>query len=320
MKTRILPLTSVGSFPKPDYVLKARKQYPAGHPDRKKLERRATKFWIEIQESLNYDILVHGEMERGDMVAYFGETLGGLEPGNPKEPVRAYGNRFWIPPEIKGRVFWKGPMTVESWKYAQSITSKPVKGMLTGPGTIYDWSIDIYYGNRRRALKDIAQALREEIKALISSGAKIIQIDEPSLAQAIDISYLKNVFVDMLKGLDAYFIFHTCYGEEMFKKYRDDLARLPIHNLDIETANSDMRLLNFIGQVPFDITVGLVDVHSHETESKEIVIERIRKALETIPRNNLWLGPDCGLKTRTVQEAIDKLAIISKARDTFLKQ
>ena len=178
-----LPLTSVGSFPKPDYVLKARKQYPAGHPTRTKMEKRATMFWMKVQEDLGYDVLVHGEMERGDMVAYFGETLGGLKPGNPKEPVRAYGNRFWIPPEIIGKVSWKKPITVESWIYAQSLTSKPVKGMLTGPGTIYDWSIDVFYADRRKALKDIANALREEIKALIKAGATIIQIDEPSMAQ-----------------------------------------------------------------------------------------------------------------------------------------
>src|SRR3989344_3292037 len=187
---RTLPLTSVGSFPKPDYLLAARKKYPANHPVRKKLERKATDFWMKTQEKLGYDILVHGEMERGDMVAYFGETLGGFSPGNPKEPVRAYGNRFWVPTENKGKVFWKKPITVEIWKCAQALVSKPVKGMLTGPGTIYDWSIDIFYGDRRKAVKDIAKALREEIKALIKSGAKIIQIDEPSLAQAIDISFL----------------------------------------------------------------------------------------------------------------------------------
>ena len=315
---RKLPLRSVGSFPKPDYVLKARKQYPTCHPIRKKLEKKATKFWMKVQEDLNYDVLVHGEMERGDMVAYFGETLGGLKAGNPKEPIRAYGNRFWIPPEIRGKVYWKGPMTVESWTEAKSLTSKPVKGMLTGPGTIYDWSIDVYYADRRRALKDIANALREEIKALIKTGATIIQIDEPSMAQEIDIPYLRKTFEMMLKGLDAYFIFHTCYGEEIFRKYRDELAKFPIHNLDIETANSDMKLLNVIGKVPFDITVGLVDVHNHATESKKTVIERIKKSLKNVPMDKLWLGPDCGLKTRTVQEAIDKLAVISKARDEFL--
>lgn len=320
IKLRLFPLTSVGSFPKPDYVQEARKKYPAGHPIRTELEKRATRFWLETQEKLGYDVLVHGEMERGDMVAYFGETLTGFEPGNPKEPVRSYGNRFWIPPEIKGRISWEKPMTVDSWNYAQSLTSKPVKGMLTGPGTIYDWSIDVFYGDRRKAVTDIARALREEIKALIAAGAVIIQVDEPSMAQAVDVPYLRRVFTDMLRDLDAYFIFHTCYGTEVFKKYRKELARFPIHNLDIETANSNLDILGTISKMPFDFSVGVVDVHTHKIESIEEVKGTISKICKVIPREKIWLDPDCGLKTRTVEEAVAKLRVISQARDEFLKR
>src|SRR3989338_6833172 len=178
----LFPLTSVGSFPKPDYVKEARKNFPAGHIKRKAAEDRATRYWLKVQEEFGYDVLVHGEMERGDMVAYFGEELGGFQNGDPEEPVRSYGNRFWIPPEITGKVFWRAPMTVKSWQFSQSLTSLPMKGMLTGPATIYDWSLDGFYGSRREAVADIALSLRREIEALIVAGAKIIQIDEPSLA------------------------------------------------------------------------------------------------------------------------------------------
>ena len=315
----LFPLTSVGSFPKPDYVKEARKNFPAGHIKRKAAEDRATRYWLKVQEEFGYDVLVHGEMERGDMVAYFGEELGGFQNGDPEEPVRSYGNRFWIPPEITGKVFWRAPMTVKSWQFAQSLTSLPMKGMLTGPATIYDWSLDGFYGSRREAVADIALSLRREIEALIVAGAKIIQIDEPSLAHVWkDFPTLKKAFHLMLDGLQesAYFIMHTCYGEDVFEKIYPEMLTLPVDNLDIELANSNMDLLKVIAEFPAtkDLSVGVVDVHTHEIESVDLVRDRIRRSLEVIPKDKLWLGPDCGLKTRTVAEAIGKLKVIAEAR------
>lgn len=315
----VLPLTSVGSFPKPDYVRGARKNFLPEHPERAKYEKEATAFWIRLQEELGYHVLVHGEMERGDMVAYFGEELGGFKKGDPDEPVRSYGNRFWIPPEINEKVFWKMPMTVGSWKFAQSLTPLPIKGMLTGPATIYDWSLDGFYGDRREAVFDIALALRSEIESLIETGAKIIQIDEPSLAHTWkDFSVLKEAFHLLLDGLRerAYFIMHTCYGEDVFEKIYSDILTLPVDNLDIELANSNMELLKVIEEFPVtkDLSIGVVDVHSNEIESVECVEDRIKSALAVIPKEKLWLGPDCGLKTRSVEEARGKLKVISDAR------
>lgn len=320
----LLPLTSVGSFPKPDEVKKARKNYPPGHPERVRREQESTDFWVRLQERLGYHVLVHGEMERGDMVAYFGEELGGFRTGDPEEAVRSYGNRFWIPPEITGKVSWKGPMTVKSWKFAQSLTLLSMKGMLTGPATIYDWSLDGFYGTRREAIIDIALALRKEIEALITAGAKIIQIDEPSLAHTWkEFSVLNESFHLMLDGLEdcAYFIMHTCYGEDVFEKIYPDMLMLPIDNLDIELANSNMDLLKVIAEytVSKDLSIGVVDVHSHELESAGTVAERIKQALAVIPSDRLWLDPDCGLKTRTVDEAVGKLKIIAEARDLILE-
>lgn len=318
-----LPLTSVGSFSKPDYVKTARKNFPRCHPQRKEAEEKATRFWVTLQEELAYHILVHGEMERGDMVAYFGEELGGFKEGDPREPVRSYGNRYWVRPEIYGQVFWKRPMTLGSWKFAQLLTRLPMKGMLTGPATIYDWSLDGFYGNRQESIFDIALALRREIESLIEAGTKIIQLDEPSLAHTWKyFAIFKESFELMLEGFQerAYFIMHTCYGEDVFEKIYPEMLTLPVDNLDIELANSNMELLKIIAKFPVvkDLSVGVVDVHSHEIESVDLVRDRINHSLEVIPQDKLWLGPDCGLKTRSVEEATGKLKVIAEARKIVL--
>ncbi len=324
IKLPALPLTSVGSFPKPDSVLKARKTLPPEHPERRAVETEATRFWIRTQEDLGYDVLVHGEQERGDMVAYFGETLGGMQEGDKEEPVRSYGNRFWIPPEIDSEVEWLKPITVDSWKFTQSLTKKPVKGMLTGPATIYDWSLDGYYGERRKGIGDIARALKKEIEVLIGAGAKIIQIDEPSLAHTAQyFSTLSEAFHLMLDDFRdrAYFIMHTCYGEDVFEELYPQMLGLPVDNLDLETANSGMKFLETIAKYPVskDLSLGMVDVHHHEIEPVETVEERIRQSLKIVPPERLWLDPDCGLKTRTVEEAIGKLKVIQEGRKQVLR-
>jgi len=188
--------------------------------------------------------------------------------------------------------------------------------MLTGPATIYDWSLDGFYGDKRRAVREIAWSLRSEIKMLIARGAKIIQIDEPSLAQTHrDFDILAEAFGIMFSGLaeKAYFIMHTCYGAKVFEKMYPQMLELPVDNLDLETANSNMVFLRTIAHYlpQKDITIGVVDVHTHEIEDEMSVEKRIRDALFAIPKENLWIGPDCGLKTRTVEEAKKKLQVIA---------
>jgi len=172
----LLPTTAVGSYPKPPELLEARIQFQRGAISRERLEdleRRATEFWIRTQEELGMDVLVDGEMYRGDMVAYFAERLPGFEIGGL---VRSYGNRYYHKPIIVGPVEWPGPMTVRWWQFAQSLTDRPVKGMLTGPYTMMDWSFNEYYPDRKSAALALARAIRREVEALIEAGARIIQI------------------------------------------------------------------------------------------------------------------------------------------------
>src|SRR5271154_218277 len=214
LKLPLFPTTSVGSFPKPDYLSRARADLTKGRivpAQLHELERKATEFWIETQEEIGLDVLVDGEMYRGDMVAYFAERLPGFTEGGL---VRAYGNRYYHKPIITAAVAWPGPVTIDWWKYAQSLTKKPVKGMLTGAYTIMDWSFNEFYPDRRAAALALAKIVRQEVEALIAAGCKIIQIDEPALSvRPEELSIAIEAMEFTTKGQDAYFITHACYGE-----------------------------------------------------------------------------------------------------------
>lgn len=314
----LFPTTSVGSFPKPDYLMKARAEFNKGkikEDQLRELERKATAFWIEKQEELGIDVLVDGEQYRGDMVAYFAERMPGFTQGGL---VRSYGNRYYHKPIVTGEVKWPGPMTVEWWKYAQGLTKKPVKGMLTGPYTVMDWSFNEHYADRKATCMALADAIRKEVEALIAAGCKIIQVDEPALSVrpeelAIAIEAMKRV----TDGLNAYFITHACYGA--FEYIYPGMLDLAVDNFDLEMSNSGNRanLLEMFRRHPFrkDISFGVVDVHTHLQEDSAAVRRSLEDALTVLPKEQVWVDPDCGLKTRTVEEAIEKMrACVAAAR------
>jgi 5-methyltetrahydropteroyltriglutamate--homocysteine methyltransferase len=314
----LFPTTSVGSFPKPDYLVRARSDFAKGKisEDRlRDLERKATAFWIETQEKLGVDVLVDGEMYRGDMVAYFAERLPGFTEGGL---VRAYGNRYYHKPIITGEVSWPGPVTVDSWQFAQSLTKRPVKGMLTGAYTIMDWSFNEHYPDRRSTATALAAVIRKEVEALIVAGCKIIQIDEPALSvRPEELPIALEAMERTTKDLEAYFITHACYGE--FEHIYPGMLDLAVDNFDLEMSNSDLDLLEIFRRHPFtkDISFGVVDVHSHKLESHEAVRRRVESALTILPKEKVWIDPDCGLKTRTVEEAIEKLRLCVEAANSF---
>jgi 5-methyltetrahydropteroyltriglutamate--homocysteine methyltransferase len=312
------PTTSVGSFPKPDYLVRARADFAKGKiaaDQLRDLERKATAFWIETQEKLGVDVLVDGEMYRGDMVAYFAERLPGFTEGGL---VRAYGNRYYHKPIVTGEVSWPGPVTVDWWQFAQALTKKPVKGMLTGAYTIMDWSFNEHYPERRSTAMALAAVIRQEVEALIAAGCKIIQIDEPALSvrpEELPIAIEAMEFTT--KNLDAYFVTHACYGE--FEHIYPGMLDLAVDNFDLEMSNSDLDLLEIFRRHPFtkDISFGVVDVHSHKMETSDAVRQRVESALTILPKDKIWIDPDCGLKTRTVEEAIDKLRLCVEAAKSF---
>jgi 5-methyltetrahydropteroyltriglutamate--homocysteine methyltransferase len=301
------PVTSVGSFPKPNYLKKAREDYSQRKIDQESLEReeeRATQFWIEWQDQAGVDVLVDGEMYRGDMVTFFAETMRGFEIGGL---VRSYGNRYYHKPIIASKVEWVQPITTEWFRFAQSLTKKPVKGMLTGPYTVMDWSFNEFYDSRREATLSLAQAIRKEVEALVEAGCRIIQIDEPAISVRPDeLPLAVEAMQICTEGINAYFITHVCVGA--FDKIYPQLLDLPVHNLDLELSSVDLDILPLLEQnIPDkDLSLGLVDVHSREVES-------LARALRKLPADRMWVDPDCGLKTRTVEEAQAKLEVVIAA-------
>lgn len=310
----MLLTTSVGSLPKPEYLTKARSQARKGELDARglrALEEQATREWISIQDDLGIDIIVDGEQYRGDMVAYFAEHLSGFKQS---ELVRSYGNRYYRKPIIVGPITRPRPITVDWWRFAQQLTTRPVKGMLTGPYTIMDWSFNEHYPSRRAAALAIARVIREEAKDLERAGAQYIQVDEPAISTRPEEMELAIEALGLVtRGLAAKTITHICYGD--FKTIGPKLHRLPVAQIDLEFANRNFELLDFFRgrRFPKEIGLGVVDVHNHRTESRDEVIAGLHKALAVFRPEQLYVDPDCGLKTRTPQEAIDKLRVIVEA-------
>ena len=310
----ILPTTTVGSFPKPEYLTKARFQFSKGQISKtelEQLEKKATKEWIDFQEEIGIDILVDGEMYRGDMVTYFAENFKGFEISGL---VRSYGNRYYRKPVAVAEIERANPVTVDWYKFAQDLTKKPVKGMLTGPYTIMDWSFDEFYPSRRDLCLRLAEVVHDEAKDLERAGAKYIQIDEPAVSvRPEELELAIEAMGIVTSGLKAYTLTHICYGD--FPKIYPKMLDIPVNQIDLELSNNEFDLLDLFKKAPFtsDIGLGVLDVHSHRTETKEEVKARIQKALKTIPKGKIYVSPDCGLKTREVEEAKAKLRVMVEA-------
>ncbi len=317
-----LTTTAVGSYAKPDYLTKARAEFSQGKIGRgelDRLEKQATEFWIRAQERIGLDVLVHGEMERGDMVAYFageagGNTITGMKLGGL---VRSYGNRYYHKPIIFDKLQWPGPMTVDMWRFSQSLTDRPVKGMLTGAYTMVEWSFDEYYPSRRDAVLEMAKVIRREVEELVKAGAKYIQIDEPAIhtRPEEDFDMAVEAMAVTVDGIDAEFHTHICYGE--VEKIYPDMLRLPVKQIHLAFKNTDFAYLKLMEEHPYDsgkdLGVGVTDVHTRFNESVEEVKDGLRRVLKLLPPERLWILPDCGLKTRTVEESEAKLQVMVDA-------
>ena len=313
--TKGLLTTAVGSYPKPDYLTQARSKAARKEIDPQELDRlgrQATEHWIRLQEELGIDILVDGEMDRGDMVAYFAEHMEGWAISGL---VRSYGNRYYRKPIAVGPVGRADSITVDWWKYSQSLTDRPVKGMLTGPYTIADWSFNEYYPTREAFVMELARAVHDEAMDLERAGAKYIQIDEPAVStRPEEVDLASRALGIVTKGLSAYTFTHTAEYSQTYAEFAavfDQIVNLPVDNLDLEMANSDYFILDILKQkgLPNDkaVSMGVLDVHTHEIESVEEIVAGIKRGLEVIPPERLYIKPDCGLKTRREDEAVGKL-------------
>ncbi|WP_213991432.1 5-methyltetrahydropteroyltriglutamate--homocysteine S-methyltransferase [Sodalis sp. dw_96] len=314
------PTTTIGSFPQTTEIRGLRLDFKQGRLDNTRYRagigehiRQA----VAEQERLGLDVLVHGEAERNDMVEYFGEHLDGFV-FTQNGWVQSYGSRCVKPPVIIGDISRPAPITVEWAKYAQSLTDKPMKGMLTGPVTILCWSFPREDVSRKTIARQIALALRDEVADLEQAGIGIIQIDEPALREGLPLrrsewrEYLQwAVEAFRLNAAvardDTQIHTHMCYCE--FNDIMDSIAALDADVITIETSRSDMELLETFKEFdyPNEIGPGVYDIHSPNVPSEEWIVALLRKAAERIPAERLWVNPDCGLKTRAWPETRQSL-------------
>ncbi|MBA2814291.1 5-methyltetrahydropteroyltriglutamate--homocysteine S-methyltransferase [Candidatus Pantoea persica] len=320
------PTTTIGSFPQTPEIRGLRLDFKKGAIDGDRYRAgivEQIRQAIAEQERLGLDVLVHGEAERNDMVEYFGENLDGFV-FTQNGWVQSYGSRCVKPPVIIGDVSRPRPITVEWAKYAQSLTNKPVKGMLTGPVTILCWSFPREDVPRETIAKQIALALRDEVADLEAAGIGIIQIDEPALREGLPLhqsdwaAYLKWA-VDAFRlnaavAKDETQIHtHMCYCE--FNDIMDAIAALDADVITIETSRSDMDLLDAFKafEYPNEIGPGVYDIHSPNVPNVAWIENLLRKAAQSVPAARLWVNPDCGLKTRGWTETRQALANMVEA-------
>jgi len=326
------PTTTIGSFPQTTEIRGLRLDFRQGRLDASRYRTGIAehiKQAIAEQERLGLDVLVHGEAERNDMVEYFGENLDGFA-FTQNGWVQSYGSRCVKPPVIIGDVSRPEAITVEWAKYAQSLTDKPVKGMLTGPVTILCWSFPREDVTRETIAKQIALALRDEVEDLEKAGIGIIQIDEPALREGLPLrqsdwaAYLEWAveafrLTAAVARDDTQIHTHMCYCE--FNDIMDSIAALDADVITIETSRSDMELLESFEEFdyPNDIGPGVYDIHSPNVPEVEWIEALLLKAAKRIPTERLWVNPDCGLKTRGWPETRQALANMVKAAQNLRK-
>lgn len=328
-----LPTTTIGSFPQTPEIRAYRSAKNKGTLTQEKydaLMKAEIARTIQIQEEIGLDVLVHGEFERTDMVEYFGERLTGIA-FTQHGWVQSYGSRAVRPPIIFGDVARPAPMTVFWSAYAQSLTDKPMKGMLTGPVTILEWSFVRDDQPRALTCRQIAFALRDEVVDLEQAGIQIIQIDEPAFREGLPLRRAEQA--DYLEWATECFRLassgvrdetqihtHMCYAE--FDNIIEAIGRMDADVISVEASRSKMELLDTFEQYqyPNDIGPGIYDIHSPNIPSQAEMEVLIEKAAQVIPIERLWINPDCGLKTRQWQQVIPALTCMVNAAQAYRRQ
>ncbi|AQW98569.1 5-methyltetrahydropteroyltriglutamate--homocysteine S-methyltransferase [Elizabethkingia anophelis] len=333
LKLPLFPTTTIGSFPQTKEVRSWRAQFKKGEISAERytdLLKEETKNTIQRQEKIGIDVLVHGEFERNDMVEYFGEQLKGFA-FTENGWVQSYGSRCVKPPVIYGDVSRPEPLTVFWSQYAQSLTSKWVKGMLTGPVTILQWSFVRNDQSRKDTANQIALAIRDEVLDLEKAGIRIIQIDEPAIREGLPLrkkdaaAYLKwavlafRISASSVKD-DTQIHTHMCYSE--FNDIISHIADMDADVITIECSRSQMELLDAFAdfEYPNDIGPGVYDIHAPRVPSKEEMVKLLEKAAKVIPSSQLWVNPDCGLKTRGWDETEKALIEMVNAAKEMQKE
>lgn len=326
IKTKLLPTTLVGSASKPSYVKQVR-----GILDEN--SKKAILDYVRFQEEVGIDLLVDGEMYRGDMVTDYYRSLG-----LPiSDWTRSYDNRFWKKGIVDKCLEWSTPIQLDQFIYTQNLTSKHVKAMLTGPTTLANWGFDAYYFDRKKLLFAWAEIIKKEALKLREAGAEYIQIDEPAIGERfweVNQGLFREALEKALKGVKSYTILHVCYGE--FERVYPYLKHLPVNQIHMELSGEldskeDSKLLQKIKEDPLtrykDVAIGVIDVRPNSNvESQELVESRIITALEFLAIDEstlkrIWVSPDCGFRTmKNEKKEREKIKVMCNATESVRKR
>lgn len=326
--------STVGSFPQPEELRKARvflRKGVLGQNAYDELVKKHTLEWLKLQDELGIEVVVSGEFDRQDMAVFFGERFSGTKLG---DFVPSYENRRYRPvvyEGLSGGVRWVKPIALPMFKFVEENSDRFIKETITGPATLFDWGLrgsKKYYFNPDSLRLDLTAALRKEIQSLMDGGVDILQVDEPALtAKMREFEKDCRDLQELVSGFekDLYLILHICYStEEALDQAFPSLLKLPFHQIHIEMANRDYRLVKLLDKHGFgdkDIGLGVIDIHNDRLETVKEILGGIKKVLPIIPPGRIWVTPDCGLKERGKEVTVAKLKVMveaaKKARELF---
>ena len=330
----MFPTTTIGSFPQTSDVKLNRKAFKAGEISKEQyvqFNRNKIAECIKLQEDIGLDVLVHGEYERNDMVEYFGECLNGFL-FTEKAWVQSYGTRCVKPPIIWGDISRETPMTVEWSVYAQSLTDRPMKGMLTGPVTILNWSFPREDISLKECAYQIAFAIRDEVLDLEANGIRVIQVDEAALREKLPLRKSEWEEAYLSWAIPAFRLVHSRVKAETqihthmcYSEFTDIISAIDDMDADVitfEASRSNLAILDALQENHFQTQVGpgVYDIHSERIPSVEEIKQVLDLMLEKLPKEKLWVNPDCGLKTRGTAETKPSLEHMVQAAKQLRKE
>ena len=309
-----LATAGVGGLPPLPGTVEAQRAHARGALSRDELAhelRRSAEHWVRVQEGLDLDILVEPATPGEDLVCRYADALAGFAPGGL---IRIYGNCYRRKPVIAGPVTWRAPITVGAWQAVQALTLRPVKATLTGPYTLMAWSFIEHYDSRAAACLAIARALRDEIEALVAAGARIVQLDEPALAERIDeLPLAVEALRQTVDGVRAYVAVHTC--REAVADGGIPALALPVDNVDVALTRTGRDPVADVARIPpaLHLSLGVVPAHGRDLPAAADVAQRLRAVTATRPPETLWVTPDCRLDRATPEGAEARLAVLVEA-------
>jgi len=304
----ILPTSVIGSYPRPWWLRKTIRLWEAGRADDKALseaQNDAVAAVVREQEIAGIDIPSDGEQRRDEMVEYFAERLGGFKFYGP---VRVWGNNFFRKPAVVGKITYKGPMTLDEFLFLRRVSTRDVvKVTVTGPYTIADWSFNEYYPTKLDMVKDLSNILNMELRTLSEHGASFIQIDEPALTTHPDeVEWAVELIDRVAEGVEAKIGLHVCYSNyRLLVPHLENLKN--VSQVLLEFANRKFTDIDLLKDIPLEVGVGVIDVHSRRVEPPEEVASALRKVLKYLEPERIYVNPDCGLKLLPRDVARQKL-------------